>query len=140
MVIYSKPRGRRGRSASAGSELESFPLWPASLPHVSIKARQPTDKLALPRELSALCWPALLHTDGMLGGNSTGCGLAWITAGELGSEVRWGLGPAFEFGRRSAPWVCPTDAAQNHSPGVCGKLLTTSKMSEQLFLVLFVFY
>lgn len=48
----------QSRSASAGSVLESFPRWPASLPPVSIKARQPTDKLALPRELSALRWPA----------------------------------------------------------------------------------
>lgn len=71
MVIYSKPRGQRRQPASAGSVLESFLLWPASLPHVSIKAQQPIDKLALPRELSALRM-AYSTAHWLLAGNSTG--------------------------------------------------------------------
>lgn len=116
-----------------------------SLPHVSIKARQPIDKLALPRELSALR-AARSAARWSLVGDSTGLWFGWIGAltarwpagaGQPGAEC--GLGSTCELERRPAFGIRPTDAART-TPGVCSKLFTTLKMSEQLFLVLSVFY
>lgn len=75
MVIYSKPRGGEGRLLQLALCWNPFPLVSPSLPHVSIKARQPIDKLALPCELSDCARPALPHA-GRLWGTALGCGLA----------------------------------------------------------------